>query len=271
VEVGAVKEIGLVLSEKDISVLIPVVIELEPERFTTGNGVVTPKRGEEQRRFIDRLVDHGLRAQLQMQSFVTGQLLVEFDFHPDKPARFAKVQSPYIQLPTIPSDLEALTEKIEELPLEVMVNKMAETLEGVETLVNSPEVRSAVKSLDATLKEFETLAQSMDRRLESADRNLGATLGEAKRLLGNIDRQMTPLLASLQETSAEGRKTFEGAQKTMTAVDGAIGEQSEIRLQLLESLQELSTMANSLRTLTDYLEQNPDALLRGKSERGGER
>ncbi|MCK7492222.1 MAG: MlaD family protein [Comamonadaceae bacterium] len=42
---------------------------------------------------LRRLVERGLRARLRMQSLLTGQLYVDLDFHPDKPARFRSVRS----------------------------------------------------------------------------------------------------------------------------------------------------------------------------------
>jgi len=55
---------------------------------------------------VDLLIDRGLRAQLQMQSLVTGQLLVALDFYPDKPINLVGGETEYQEMPTIPSTIE---------------------------------------------------------------------------------------------------------------------------------------------------------------------
>ena len=65
--------------------VIPVYMEIERDEVGV-IGVPPKQEGESLKIFIDQ----GLRATLEMQSFVTGQMQVGLDFHPDKPARFAE-------------------------------------------------------------------------------------------------------------------------------------------------------------------------------------
>ncbi|MDA8326767.1 MAG: hypothetical protein M0033_11185, partial [Nitrospiraceae bacterium] len=65
---------------KELNILIPVYIELDPRTDVLVSGDV-PKG-----QYLKALIKKGLRAQLQMQSFITGQLLIDLDFHPGKPA-----------------------------------------------------------------------------------------------------------------------------------------------------------------------------------------
>ena len=38
-----------------------------------------------------------------MQSFLTGQLMISFDFYPDKPAKLRGILNQYPELPTLPT------------------------------------------------------------------------------------------------------------------------------------------------------------------------
>ena len=72
-----------------MSVRIPVIVELgegkvETLGVGTGHGV---RQSMKPRELAQQMIGKGLRAQLAMQSFVTGQLMVTLDFYPDKPAR----------------------------------------------------------------------------------------------------------------------------------------------------------------------------------------
>jgi paraquat-inducible protein B len=50
----------------------------------------------------------------------------------------------------------------------------------------------------------------------------------------------------------------------MNSLEGMTGEDAEIRYRLTETLREVALAARSLRSLADFLEANPDAMLRGR-------
>ncbi len=80
VKVGQVTDMKVNFYGKELNILIPVYIELDPRTDVLVSGDV-PKG-----QYLKALIKKGLRAQLQMQSFITGQLLIDLDFHPGKPA-----------------------------------------------------------------------------------------------------------------------------------------------------------------------------------------
>jgi paraquat-inducible protein B len=75
--------------------------------------------------------------------------------------------------------------------------------------------------------------------------------------------ELAPLLASIRAASDSAKVTLEGAG-TM------VGNDSALRADLLRMLDELTEMARSVRTLTDYLERNPNSLIFGKPNQGGQ-
>src|SRR5262249_39555456 len=120
----------------------------------------------------------GLRAQLGLQSIVTGQLLVSLEFMPDTPVRLAHLEPALIEIPTVPTELQQWTARIdrvvsaiEKLPLGELFARSIETVQGVNELASSPELRRALQSV-------------------------GSTLGEAQRLVLTLQRESGPLVAS---------------------------------------------------------------------------
>ena len=61
---------------------------------------------------VDNLIHNGLRGKLQLQSLVTGQLLVSLDFFPDTPVELMGFAQDLLEVPGWPSDMEALAKDL---------------------------------------------------------------------------------------------------------------------------------------------------------------
>ncbi len=204
VKIGTVTDIVLRADPEHMTVEIPVFIEIDPERFQK---IRQGRRKRDAAETLKLLVDRGLRAQLQMQSMVTGQLMIELDYHPDKPAKLVGADTRYPEVPTIPSSMQQLTQTIESLPLGEMVTNLTLALQGLERAVNSPEVGKGMKNINETLEDIQRLVEGLDR---------------------------------------------------------SVAENTELPYHFTKAMEEVSAAARSVRVLADYLEQHPDALLRGK-------
>ena len=91
----------------------------------------------------------------------------------------------------------------------------------------------------------------------------------AKLPLEDLTVEANKTLQSLQGTSKAATSMLGSADKTMHSAHHVLSELepgSNTHYELEQLLQELTQAASSLKQLTDYLEQNPDALLRGKKE-----
>ena len=89
VKVGVVKDIVLRFDSNNISFLIPVYAELDPKRFHVIGKIADETELDKE------LIKRGLRARLELQSMVTGQLMVDLDFYPDKPAKLVGLDKGY--------------------------------------------------------------------------------------------------------------------------------------------------------------------------------
>jgi len=82
VKIGSVKDIVLRLDPGTDAIQMPVYIDVDPRNFLTEGAKYEPYGNYQQ--LIEK---QGMRARLELQSFVTGQLAVGLDFFPDQPAR----------------------------------------------------------------------------------------------------------------------------------------------------------------------------------------
>lgn len=292
VKIGSVNDILLRYDPADMSIKIPVIIEIEPDRVEVLGGVPTEPDPEA---VIRQLIERGLRARLQMQSLVTGQLMVELDFHPDKPIRLVGTDTGHPEIPTIPSPLEELSKQIEEVPIEEIFKKLLAAVEGIEKIVNSPEVKGIIASLNLTVEDARKLLQNVDSQVAPLVSGIETTFGDARKLVQNVneqvqplansikgaadeygklarnvDSQIEPLSSSIEESLEEARVALKQGRKALAEAEDVLAEDSPLLYELENALKEVSDAARSIRLLADYLKRHPEALLKGKGKSRGE-
>ena len=258
VKVGEVSDIKISYDPKDMSVRIPVIVELgEGKIITVGGASYKPREAETEAQFSKRMIAMGLRAQLAMQSFVTGQLMISLDFYPDKPAVLVGVDKKYPELPTIPTPLQELTRKLEKLPIEDILNKVQDAMTGISKIVNSPETVATLRSVSAGVDETRALVRNVDKQVGPAGANINEAAKEFKKLAIRLENDIGPLMASVTKTSDEAGVALSRSQAIMSG-DSPMG------YRLMKALEEFEAAARSVRALADTLDQHPEVLLYGK-------
>jgi paraquat-inducible protein B len=227
--VGSVTEVRLEIDPKQDKVRIPVTIAIEPERVTMIGGTDSGERYAAMR----SLVAGGLRAQLKSGNLLTGDLLVDLDFHPESPPAKLDESGTYPVIPSVPTQLEVLTasltgvmSKLSALPLPELVGDLRTTLKDLDGLVASPDTKETVAGLRGSAARLQTLLATLDQRLG-------------------------PLLNH--------------ADSTLASANTLVGRNSQLSYDLGEMMRELTGAARSIRVFADYLERHPEALLRGKA------
>jgi len=119
-----------------------------------------------------------------------------------------------------------------------------------------PEVKTANLDLSGKYPAIPTIPTS----LEELSRNVNAILGKLERFpLDQLGDDLTGTLSRLDETIGQ-------AKTTLKSVDRMFAADAPLSYELQQSLRELSDTARSLRLLADYLNEHPEALLRGKGQ-----
>jgi phospholipid/cholesterol/gamma-HCH transport system substrate-binding protein len=278
VQIGSVESITLNVDPKEVKTNIPVVIDIEPDRFTVAGEV--QRTVEDNRKAAKKLVEMGLRAVLTTQSFITGQLMIECDFYPDTQVRLKNINKKYPEFPTIPSTTERLAQTLQKLDLEGMKNSLENTLAGVDRFVNNPDLAAGVRALKDTLEESIQVVKKVDGKIDPLADNLVGTIRDARKLVNNVDRQVDPLAKNMEDTVNDFGRLARDADaqlgsltgsldKTLVAARALMSEDAPLIVELENALQAISDAARSIRQLTDNLEQHPEALIQGKGESGG--
>lgn len=257
VKVGSVSEIRLSYDRKINDVIMPVVIRVSTDTSRQGRTV------EQLDASINRLVERGLRAQLQTPSLVTGKAIVALDFFPG--------QQGYVQsydmdgrtaIPSVPSRIDQaadvlrdLADSLRSVPLKETLESANRTLESLERLLASPELAGSLQNFNQLLASLSDVTRQIDRRLPLVLDNLGEGSNEFKEALADI---------RLAADSA--RQTMEQADLLVAEGQRTLSPQSELQYELLQALQNISRASKSLERTAQSIEQQPQSLIFGRKE-----
>ncbi len=262
VKIGEVSDIRVAIDQFHHALRIPVIIELQPERIEGGSLL----RRDEQA--MKRAVERGLRAQLQLQNFVTGQLMVALDFFPKKPAQYVDKDKDYTEIPTVPTEFQELQRTVEHLPLREMVVSLNSAVQGIDKIVNTIDTRKTTQTLEAAIRDIQTLVRHVDDRIDPLVAGLSratsateATMEESRETAAAARENMKDLAAAMKTTLETAQASLKQSELTLSAYS----EDSPLVTELNKTLRELGATSRSLRQLSDYLERHPESLLRGKA------
>lgn len=261
VKVGSVSKIELIYDARDLSFLIPVYVEIDPSKMV----YVGHKPGTQH---TQELISKGLRAQLDMQSFVTGQLMVNLDlFDKDKPAVLIGLDKRYDEIPTIPTSLEMLTKKIQELPFQDLFDRILSVSKGLDRLVNAPDTQQSFKSINQAVRELKKTVQAVNREIDPIMVNLRDSSVSIRSASRNIDASFSGdrgIPTQIDGTLKAARDTLTQADKTLRFMETLVTDKSSVIDDADTALDEVTNAARSIRFLADYLERHPESLIRGK-------
>jgi paraquat-inducible protein B len=248
VQIGSVDSIVIHADLTKLTSQIPVIIEIQPDRFKVQGGERNPRKN------MPKLIEMGLRGVLMVQSYITGQLAIELDFHPGTPVVLKSISKEYLEIPTLPSTGQKLADALEKLDLKDLEKNLETTMAGINRIVNSPELTASISALKDALQDAGKLFTRVDRQVDPLADGMKKTVKEIGKLADNVDARVGGVAT--------------GLDKTMSTARGTLSEDSPLIVELQNTLQEISAMSRSIRQLTNYLDQHPEALIRGKGKQG---
>lgn len=251
VEIGAVKQVLLYLDMGNDGpllvgeeMLIPVIIEVDATHILSRGA---RRIDLEDPATLQRLIAAGLRAQLEPQSLLTGQLYVALDMHPGSPLRLVLPPgSEPREIPTLRSLLQEasaaageILARLKTIDFDRLAETTNQTVEAMNRLVTSPDLQESLSALNDVLTRAQDLVEQVDRRF-------------------------APFAASVEATNRETRQTLQQTQRTLAALESLIQPGAPLALQLDQALQDIARAAQAMRELADYLQRHPNAILFGR-------
>lgn len=253
IEVGEVTEVLLDLPDVERAgedIRIAVIYELDRRQVESrGAGV----RLDDPLDF-DTLMGLGIRAELATESLVTGRKFIALDLDPGNPVETDPVPgAPYPEIPTVNTGLERIEEEIYGIiaelgavQLDALVNVVTDAFSEIGVLAATPELSTAIEELPATID------------------HLNEAVSDLQSLLANVDSSLTPIREGFLATTDRVTSTMDQLETTLQDVGVVLAPRSPIFVQFERAMADLSAASQALRSLAEYLERNPSAILRGR-------
>jgi paraquat-inducible protein B len=248
VELGSVRSVTLQPDRGGGHYPAEIVAEIFPSRLgamraahmQSGRPTAGPDHG-----FMKKLVEQGLRAQVRTGNLLTGQNYVALEFMPKAALAPFDERAPVPTIPSVPgafSDLQPQLAEIVSRVSKIRFDEIGANLNS--TLKNAS---AATGDLQETLKSAGAASRTLQEALISANEAIKQLSPEAQRTLGDL------------------RATLGAAQGALGSFDRNLAQPDAPLLRNAnDAVVEMQRAARALRQLSDYLQQHPESLIRGK-------
>jgi paraquat-inducible protein B len=170
-----------------------------------------------------------------------------------------------------------ISNTLNELPIKKLFKKMEAAIENVSDVMGDPALKEIIASAKGAMEKANGLIENTDQLVTNVDRQVAPvadsithTAADAQALLRNVNGHVDPVAAKVAASLDKANAALLEAEKTMQGIQDLTAEGSVTHYRMNRALDEITRMARSLRVLTDYMEQYPDSVLRGKGNAGGE-
>jgi paraquat-inducible protein B len=275
VRVGQVTSVSLAPGGAN-GVAVPVLAELDRALLVRLLAAGSPD-GEPA---LPQLIAQGLFAKLALQSLLTGQLYVDLDIDPARPAPPPQPADGPPLIPTRVNPLQSLQAQIEKLDVAQLGQDLSELARSARELMAGPQpLRTLQRAADAAAA-IEQLAQRLQTELVPLAAPARQTLAQTRRTMQQLGlgaQQVGDAASSLQAQArglgdaaqpllADLRRSADELARAATALRESVAADSTLRQGAERTLHDVSAAARALRELSEAIDRNPELLLRGRAD-----
>ena len=195
-KIGEVVNYSLVGNADTAEFKIPILIKIEPERFTImgknrtkGNTVNVP--------VFEKLLKKGFRAQLKSGNLITGELYIDLDFYPDMPTEELKKEYEFYVIPSVPATIESLKANLQQVLKQIAAVPFEEI--GMQTQALLVDLRTdTVPKLDRSIESVDRLLKDTTAMMNTVRKNYLNSNAEINRKLLKLLDEMTRTTKSIK-------------------------------------------------------------------------
>jgi paraquat-inducible protein B len=243
-KIGEVTDLGLRFDPKTEGIVVPVHYTIEADRIRNVAAAGNQPTG----RGASEMIRRGFRATLDTSSLLTGTKIVAIKQIPDAPPASIGIDGDEFVIPSsesggldsITASAAQLLTKINRIDFDAIGAGLAGTAKGLDGIVNGPQLKNTLASLEGTMADARDFARKLD-----------AGAGPAMAKLPDIANQLDSAITQINRLS--------------TSLNNGYGGDSRFNRELDRLMPQLNEAVRSFRALADLLSRHPEALIQGRS------
>ena len=235
VRIGRVERFFLGAAEQDAPV--PILVEIDRRLVLRHMDEAGNELFDSDGEFRDDVLPR-IQGQLVQESFVTGILYVNLEYHSSQADANMTTRHGYPQILTQASTMEQLSEHLDPEYI-------------------GKQLTSLLKTANQRLEELNVIA--IKESFTSSSRQFDIFIDKFR-------ENFVPLGPKLGIASDEATRTMAELRKLSLALNEMLDPSSDFRFDFGETLREISASMKALKNLAELLERNPQAIIRGKGE-----
>lgn len=223
--VGEVKDISLLYDSNKGKPVIPVLIEIYEQHLSKFSRVLDSSLAEK----LNALVRHGLYAQLETSSLISGakyvSLVIDKDLINNPIAIETDQLTGFTILPTKPESITQITvgvtrllNKIDNLPLQELVSNLNNLVESSDKVVSDKNIGQAIANLNTLLAEGKTIPADIKTTLDGLNKSLKAVSDDVDSALTGLSPD-APLYYNLNNTLLQLEQTLRSIESVTDLID----------------------------------------------------
>lgn len=230
--VGEVRDVGFAYDPATGELSTPATLAIYPSLFHI-KGVSTSPNATQVSAEIALLIGKGLRARLARDPPLVGSYRVSLEIVPGaKPPAGPPTIDGVPQIPVVEDGgIASIVTRINQVPIERISQNLLHITARVSALTSSPKLKDAVVQLDAALRQIHSMTSK-------------------------AGPQVPLVIARLRQAAGDLEAATDSANRLLSGTATQNG--------LADTVQEISETARAVRSLADYLERHPEALIRGR-------
>lgn len=280
ITIGEVKEIQIDINADTYQIIVPVLINLNPTKIIKVEGRDKKETKNDINTFLKTMCNRGLRASLKSQSLLTGKLYIDLSIQEDSKAIYHDKGGKYLEIPTVPSEMQQMTQAMQSLNFQDLAVKFSRTMDALEKMstslektLNSETSQKELAIFFSSLDSFHSILAKVDENLLPVINKFGTSLDKVSQLsdnsnqmIGHINGQIEPFFTRLDTTTDDVGVAMQAIESLMKNLEQSTATDSPLHYQLTESIIELGKAAKSIRLFTESLDRNPQRLLFGAEQ-----
>ncbi|MFP6894192.1 MAG: MlaD family protein [Opitutales bacterium] len=235
VRIGRVERFFLGAAEQDAPV--PILVEIDRRLVLRHMDEAGNELFDSDGEFRDDVLPR-IQGQLVQESFVTGILYVNLEYHSSQADANMTTRHGYPQIVTQASTMEQLSEHLDPEYI-------------------GKQLTSLLKTANQRLEELNVIA--IKESFTSSSRQFDIFIDKFR-------ENFVPLGPKLGVASDEATRTMAELRKLSLVLNKMLDPSSDFRFDFGETLREISASMKALKNLAELLERNPQAIIRGKGE-----